>query len=173
LGIGDVDVAGKIGGHPGRLVEFGASGGLVVAVIALLGQDPGKDGVIARSVDLENNSRDVIGDIEIAGGIKGQSAGDEIDGVRAEGERSIRGGKKRGDDAGLDIDHANGLVTRIGDVDVAKAVDREARRRADGRVDGQASVTEAIGLLGATGAGVVSLGGVAAKTEILLEESTL
>ena len=147
--IGDVDIAGKVGGHCGGRAKFSGRGQNVVAVIAVdfttsSVRDTGKNRPAARGVDLDHDVFIPCCNVKVAGGIEGQSS------RREEGFNARAVTVKLGDDAGHGVDLADAVVAVIGDVEVALSVHRDRDRITQSGVERRAAVARSVGLLGAS-----------------------
>src|SRR5581483_11973860 len=127
--IGDVEVIGRIDRDALRGVEHGENGGAIIAAVSLASvAGDGADG--AAGSHFPDDVIAEIGDVQIAGGIDGEADGSvqlRVGGGAAVARVSdaAAAGDCR-DGAAGDFAHAGGQ--RVGDVDVAGAIDGETFR---------------------------------------------
>ena len=142
-GVGNVDVAGSIHGHPVRLIERGLSGETSVARVAS-GVVPG-DGRddAGGSRHLANHVVTRVRNVEVAGSIHGHAIADVqgCAGSRAPIARiAVVPGTRHRRDGPARRDFANHVVVSVRDVEIAGAIHRHVRRLIELRLGGRPPV---------------------------------
>ena len=123
-GIGNVEIADRVGRHGLRVVELGIDG---QASVAAIGGGPvaGHGGNRAGGGNLAHAAVSQLGDVEVSGGVQGEAEGGIQLGARGgaaiarEAGRAIAGVSGNGT---VRSDPAHAVVAAIGDVDVAELV---------------------------------------------------
>ena len=158
--IGEIEGAGAVERHAGRIVDLGGGG---AAAIAAGSGDPGAGdgGELPVGSQFADAVAFELGDIEVAGGVDGDVAGGEkggIGGSGAVGGGCLAAGAGNGGDDAVGSDAADALVAEVGDVDIAGGIEREAVGEIELGAEGAAAVAAEPGDTGAGDGGDYAAG---------------